>query len=159
MARRSRNSPLGSMTVTVEGRALTALTWGEGLDDLPGTPEEEALLDEAFAQIDAYFRRERKDFDLPLAPKGTPFQRAVWQGLCEIPYGQCLTYGALAEKKGSVARAVGGACGANPIALVIPCHRVVGGSGKLVGFSSAKGIDDKRWLLDFESDQPSLPLG
>lgn len=159
MARRSRSSPLGEMTLSVEEGALTALTWGEGLADAPGTPEEEALLAEAFAQIDAYFRRELTDFDLPLAPKGTPFQQTIWQGLREIPYGQRLTYGELAARKGTVARAVGGACGANPIALVIPCHRVVGGQGKLVGFSSARGVDDKRWLLDFESDQPSLPLG
>jgi methylated-DNA-[protein]-cysteine S-methyltransferase len=159
MAKHSRPSPLGRLSVTAEGGALTRLTWGEAGADEPGTPEEEALLQEAFAQIGAYFSRERRAFDLPLAPRGSPFQQTVWKALCEIPYGSYLTYGELAARSGSVARAVGGACGANPIALIIPCHRVKGGSGKLVGFSSSGGIDDKRWLLDFESDQASLPLG
>lgn len=153
-------SPLGPIRITVEGAAVTALTWGEGLEAVPtGNAREQAVLDEACTQLRAYFAGARRRFDLPLAPAGTAFQKRVWNGLLEIPYGEERTYGQLAERIGSVARAVGGACGANPIAIVIPCHRVLGGGGRLVGFSASGGLSDKRLLLDFERGEPGLPLG
>ena len=154
------DSPLGPIRVTVEGEAVTAMTWGGGLEAAPTTDKpEQALLDEALCQLREYFAGTRRDFDLPLAPKGTAFQQRVWRGLLEIPYGEEQTYGQLAARIGSVARAVGGACGANPIPIVIPCHRVLGGGGRLVGFSASGGLMDKRLLLDFERGEPGLPLG
>src|SRR5205807_8092287 len=90
----------------------------------------------------------RRTFDLPLAPSGTPFQRRVWDELLTIPFGETLSYGALAERLGSSARAVGGAVGSNPICVIIPCHRVIGADGSLTGF--AFGTDMKRALLELE---------
>ncbi len=154
------SSPLGPIRITVEGEAVTAITWGEHLEATPsGDPTEQAVLEQAVTQLRAYFAGDLRRFDLPLAPRGTAFQKRVWDGLLEIPYGEERTYGQLAERVGSVARAVGGACGANPIAIVIPCHRVLGGGGRLVGFSASGGLADKRVLLDFERGEPGLPLG
>jgi methylated-DNA-[protein]-cysteine S-methyltransferase len=108
-------------------------------------------------QLLAYFDRSRTTFDLPLAPAGgSPFERAVWEAMRAIPYGETWTYGDLAARLGGVARAVGGACGRNPIPIVIPCHRVLGAGGKLVGFSGGSGIDSKARLLDLERGQASL---
>jgi methylated-DNA-[protein]-cysteine S-methyltransferase len=108
--------------------------------------------DEAFAdaaqQIDEWFAGRRQTFDLDLAPVGTPFQRRVWAALCAIPYGETRTYGELAAELGTAPRAVGAANGANPFAVVVPCHRLVGAGG-LTGY--AGGLDRKRWLLDLEA--------
>jgi methylated-DNA-[protein]-cysteine S-methyltransferase len=106
---------------------------------------------EACVQLDAYFAGELKNFDLQLMPKGTAFQELVWQALTEIPYGETWSYGQLAaniEKPGA-SRAVGAANGVNPIPVIIPCHRVVGASGKLTGFGG--GIETKQFLLELES--------
>lgn len=102
------------------------------------------------AQLDAYFRRERRSFELELAPEGTEFQQAVWARLQEIPYGSTCTYGQLAVRVGrpDASRAVGAANGANPIAIVIPCHRVIGAGGALTGFGG--GIPLKAKLLELE---------
>ncbi|MET0405321.1 MAG: methylated-DNA--[protein]-cysteine S-methyltransferase [Cystobacter sp.] len=101
-------------------------------------------------QIDAYGQGRRTRFELPLAAPGSPFQRAVWEALVTIPFGQTVSYGALATRLGrpGAARAVGRANATNPIALVVPCHRVIGASGALTGY--AGGIELKRALLDFE---------
>lgn len=149
-------SPLGPLLLEQEGEALTRLRI-EGRGAAPGetpgeTPGEAptALLREAARQLAAYFARERRDFALPLAPAGGgPFERQVWQALTEIPYGATETYGSLARRVGGVARAVGQACGANPLPIVIPCHRVLaaGGSG---GFSAPGGVDTKYRLLALE---------
>jgi methylated-DNA-[protein]-cysteine S-methyltransferase len=96
---------------------------------------------------------------LPLAPAGSAYQQKVWRAMTEIPYGKSETYGELAGRIGSVARAVGGACGSNPIPIVIPCHRVLGGGGGMVGFSAAGGVADKRLLLALERGEPALPFG
>ena len=110
-----------------------------------------AALKEAAQQLDAYWAGELLDFDLPLAAKGTPFQQKVWRALRKIPYGTTATYGQIAKKIGSptASRAVGAANGRNPIAIVVPCHRVIGANGTLTGY--AGGLDMKRQLLDHET--------
>jgi methylated-DNA-[protein]-cysteine S-methyltransferase len=152
--------PFGDlMVVTDDGTALTRLwlppaiadpAW-ERADDLP-------ILAEARRQLEAYFAGERTEFDLPLAPRGTAFQRKVWEALCRIDYGTTKTYGQIALELGApgAARAVGAANHDNPIAIVQPCHRVIGANGKLVGF--AGGLDQKRQLLDLEAAEAPLPL-
>jgi methylated-DNA-[protein]-cysteine S-methyltransferase len=108
------------------------------------------LLQQAAAQLAAYFAGVRKSFDLPLAASGTAFQQQVWQQLCRIPYGQTQSYGELALRLGNknAMRAVGAANGRNPIAIIVPCHRVIGADGKLTGY--AGGLDRKVWLLQHE---------
>jgi methylated-DNA-[protein]-cysteine S-methyltransferase len=108
---------------------------------------------EACVQLDAYFAGELKEFDLALLPKGTPFQESVWRALTEIPYGETCSYGQLATNMGKpkASRAVGAANGVNPIPVIIPCHRVIGASGKLTGFGG--GIETKQFLLELESGQ------
>jgi methylated-DNA-[protein]-cysteine S-methyltransferase len=106
----------------------------------------------ARAQLEQYFRGERTSFDLPLAFEGTPFQKRVWRALTEIPYGATMSYGELARRIGEAewpgARAVGAANGQNPIAIVVPCHRVIGADGSLTGFGG--GLPRKEWLLEHE---------
>ena len=140
-------SPWGPLGVSTDGEALTALNLRSG-EDCP--PPEAPILREAAAQLAAYFDGKLRDFDLPLAPAGTEFQQRVWQGLCEIPYGTTLSYGELAERLGSPGgmRAVGQANNKNPIAIVIPCHRVIGADGSLTGFGG--GMDLKVELLRLE---------
>ncbi|MSP50098.1 MAG: methylated-DNA--[protein]-cysteine S-methyltransferase [Alphaproteobacteria bacterium] len=144
-------SPLGPLLLTEEEGRLVSLGWGEGGGDL--TP----LLVEARRQLDLYFAGRLTAFDLPLAPSGTPFQKRVWEALLAIPYGAVRHYSDIARTAGGVARAVGGACGANPLAIVIPCHRVVGSAG-LTGFSGGAGIDTKQALIDLERGQKRLEL-
>lgn len=148
MERLTLASPLGPLTLSATAEALVSLRIGAG-----GGPDEVAeagpLLRQAAAQLQDYFARRRRDFDLPLAPRGSDFERQVWQGLCEIPYGGVETYGQLARRVGGVARAVGQACGANPIPIVIPCHRVLSASGA-GGFSAPGGVDTKYKLLTLE---------
>jgi len=100
--------------------------------------------------LEAYFDGKLKTFDLPLHPAGTDFQRRVWFAMADIPYGETQTYGELAKTIGGVARAVGGACGKNPIPIILPCHRVMGGGGKLTGFSGGAGVESKIFLLKLE---------
>ncbi|MEZ5316405.1 MAG: methylated-DNA--[protein]-cysteine S-methyltransferase [Vicinamibacterales bacterium] len=109
------------------------------------------LLAEVNRQLTAYFEGRLQAFDLPIAPEGTPFQQSVWRALCAIPYGRTVTYASLARTIGRPAavRAVGAANGRNPIPIVIPCHRVIGSSGQLVGFGG--GLNIKRRLLDLEA--------
>lgn len=140
-------TPLGSMTAVEKGGALAVLSFG-------GTPEgNEAptpLLAETERQLAEYFSGERRVFSLPLAPEGTAFQRRVWAVLLEIPYGETLSYGEVARRVGNpkATRAVGMANNRNPIAIVIPCHRVVGADGSLTGY--AGGLAAKERLLALE---------
>jgi methylated-DNA-[protein]-cysteine S-methyltransferase len=145
MAHISMHSPLGPLTIFEEEDTIVALDFGRA----PGTSETQLLL-QARDQLDAYFDRTRKAFQLPLAPTGTEFQRAVWDQMCVIPYGAAATYGDIARNLGSAARAVGGACGANPIPIIIPCHRVVGAAGRMTGYSGGEGIETKLALLRLE---------
>jgi methylated-DNA-[protein]-cysteine S-methyltransferase len=130
---------------------------------MSGTPgrdwrRDPAALREPAEQLQAYFAGELRAFDLPLAPHGTPFQREVWSALREIPYGSTISYAELAAAVGrpDAARAVGAANGRNPIAVVIPCHRVIGASGALTGYGG--GLGRKRLLLDLEAGQRSWTL-
>jgi methylated-DNA-[protein]-cysteine S-methyltransferase len=153
-------SPFGTLRVTASAIAVVGIYLPDSTD-APVTParvieEPHPMLDRAAAQLAEYFAREREVFDLPLAPSGTPFQRRVWQALCAIPYGETTSYGAIARTIGmpSGSRAVGAANGRNPIAIVVPCHRVIGASGDLTGYGG--GLPVKRWLLDHERRQLTM---
>lgn len=138
-------SPLGPLTVFEDDKVIVAIEFGRA----PGG-EETPLLEEAEHQLEAYFDSRLRVFSLPLAPAGSAFQQTVWKAIAAIPYGETQTYGDLATRLGSAARAVGGACGRNPIPIVIPCHRVVGAAGRLTGYSGGEGTDTKRALLALE---------
>jgi methylated-DNA-[protein]-cysteine S-methyltransferase len=133
------------LTVIAEGDAIVSIWFVAG--DRPGAPS--PLLRGAKRQLGEYFKRRRREFDLPTAPQGTPFQRRVWQALVRIPYGEVRTYGELAHALGSAPRAIGQACGQNPIPIVIPCHRVVGGHS-LGGYSGGHGVETKQRLIELE---------
>ena len=146
------NSPLGPVCLTQEGDSLTSLQFCGAIpaEDTCPTP----LLAQAQRQLEEYFAGARTAFDLPLAPRGTPFQQAVWAALLAIPYGETRTYQQIAAAVGrpKASRAVGGACHRNPIGIIIPCHRVVGASGSLTGY--AGGLDRKAALLALEQKAP-----
>ena len=152
-------SPLGRLRVIEADGRIVRLHWRDEeeervADDAAPSP----LLAEAGRQLADYFAGGRQDFDLPLAPAGSDFQRRVWREMIRIPYGEVLTYGEMAARSGGVARAVGGACGANPIPVIIPCHRVVAGEG-LGGYSGRGGLATKRQLLILEGAMaPELPF-
>lgn len=145
MPQHSFNSPLGPLTVTEEDGVLVSLDWGWACQT-----EQTPLLLEAQAQLDAYFDRKIHIFDLPMAPNGTEFQQRVWAAMTMIPYGQTRSYGDLARQVGSGARAVGTACGLNPLPILIPCHRVLAAGGALGGYSGDEGVETKRRLLRLE---------
>lgn len=148
-------STVGPLTLEERDGAIVRLGWGDTPDELPdGKPTD--LLAEAARQIAAYFDGTLTDFDLPLAPEGSDHQKRVWWAMNEIPYGETWTYGELARRANSVARAVGGACGANPIPVILPCHRVVAANGGAGGFSGKGGLVTKSALLEIESPAPRL---
>ena len=152
------DSPVGRLSITEANGAVARIAWSDHEAGEPhGQPGETPLLARAARQLGEYFAGERRDFDLPLAPAGTAFQRRVWTEMARIPFGATESYGTLARKTGSVARAVGGACGANPIPIVIPCHRVLGADGALGGFSGGRGPATKRALLELEGVTPREP--
>ena len=149
------DTPLGPLALVSDGSALTAATFGP-LADAVSESRTDAVLADVLRQLAAYFDGDRAAFAVPVAPRGTPFQRRVWAALAEIPHGETVSYGALAARLGQPggAQAVGAANGQNPVAVVIPCHRVVGADGALVGY--AGGLERKRALLDLESRQHQL---
>lgn len=148
-------SPVGPLTITAADGAITGVDFGLGGGPRPNG----GLLAEAARQLTEYFAGTLREFTLPLAPSGTSFRLKVWAAMQAIPYGQTRSYGDLARALDSAPRAVGGACGANPIPLVIPCHRVVGAGGTLGGFSGGAGCDTKRQLLALERAlPPQLPV-
>lgn len=145
------DSPLGPLLLTGDGEGLTGLyTDQHGRLPTELGPRVDEEFAEARSQLAEYFAGERNDFDLPLRASGTPFQRAVWQALRQIRYGSTLTYRQVAERVGNpkAVRAVGSANSRNPISIIVPCHRVLGSDGKLIGY--AGGFFAKRWLLDHE---------
>ena len=150
MPQRSCLTPLGEVTISEEDGAIVALDWGRGRDQ-----DRTRLLDRAIAQLQDYFDGKRAAFDLPLSPHGTDFQRRVWDALRAIPVGETRSYGDLAKALNSAARAIGQANGANPIPLIIPCHRVVA-AGHLGGYSGGEGLATKRWLLALENPNATL---
>lgn len=143
------DTPIGKIGIAEEDGALTQLTFRT---ELPAGAvlEETPLIAQCRQQLEEYFAGKRQSFDLPLCPKGTEFQKKVWAALCEIPYGETRTYGEIAAAVGNpkAARAVGMANNRNPISVLVPCHRVIGSGGKLVGYGG--GLDKKRFLLDLE---------
>jgi len=145
MAQLSFHSPIDDLTLSEENGRIVSLDWGWS-----PLSRETPFLRAAKELIDDYFDGLNPDFTLPLEPIGTNFQKKIWRAMCEIPYGETMAYGEIADKVGSHPRAVGAACGRNPIPLLIPCHRVVGKKGKLIGYSGGNGIDTKRYLLDLE---------
>ncbi len=159
----SIDSPVGRLTVTEAEGAVVQIGWGEG-----ETGERTPLLAEAARQLEAYFAGRLTRFDLPLMPAGSAFDRRVWAAMRQIPFGQTRSYGELAMSVDSAPRAIGGACGRNPIPIVIPCHRVLGSAG-LGGYSGGAGLATKRALLALEggtvvarkrtASQPSQPIG
>jgi methylated-DNA-[protein]-cysteine S-methyltransferase len=142
-------SPIGPLTAVREDGVLVGLWMGPTDTDGLG-PRDDAAFADVRVQLDEYFAGTRTSFDLPLRATGNPLQLAVWELIAAIPYGTTRTYGELARDLGerSLAQAVGAACGRNPLPIVVPCHRVVGADGSLVGFGG--GLDRKRYLLDLE---------
>jgi methylated-DNA-[protein]-cysteine S-methyltransferase len=153
MPQLSLHTPLGEVTISEDGGAIVALDWGRGRDQ-EATP----LLSDACDQLQDYFDGKRMCFNLPLAPEGSAFQKRVWAALCAIPPGETRSYSDIARTIGSAPRAVGGANGANPIPLFIPCHRVIAADGSLGGYSGGDGPATTRYLLDHESRALRLPL-
>lgn len=150
------HTPLGPLTVFEEDGSIVALEWGAAPPGADPTP----LLRQACAQLHDYFDGTRTGFDLPLAPRGTDFQRRVWDALCAIPAGETRSYAEIGRAVGCrAARAVGQANGANPIPILIPCHRVVGADGSLGGYSGGEGQATKRYLLQLERRAASAPAG
>jgi methylated-DNA-[protein]-cysteine S-methyltransferase len=142
---KTTKSPLGALTLFAEVNGIVALEFGN-------IPEERSspILQEAISQLAAYFKGDLKHFDLPLRATGTDFQKAVWDLIVEIPYGSTRSYGDLSRDLESAPRAVGGACGKNPIPIIVPCHRIRAANYKVGGFSGGDGTDTKISLLRIE---------
>jgi methylated-DNA-[protein]-cysteine S-methyltransferase len=153
-------SPIGKLLIAGDGEAIHYIYFPKnGRAEKPRpewTESARGPVGEAIRQLREYFAGARTEFDLPLTPEGTPFQRDVWQRLREIPYGETISYGELARRIGNprASRAVGAANGLNPIPIVIPCHRVIGSNGKLTGFGG--GLPVKEALLTLEARQLHL---
>lgn len=162
-ALRRMASPIGRIEVVGDGRAVTALSI-ERDGSLPhdGVPEApDAIVDAAIAQLEEYFAGARHEFDVPVDPGGTAFQQSVWQQISALRYGEVASYGALGRGTGraTAGRAVGGAVGANPIPIIVPCHRVLGSDGMITGYSGGEGIPTKSWLLAHEGIAHRVPKG
>jgi methylated-DNA-[protein]-cysteine S-methyltransferase len=148
------DSPIGRLELTSDGDAVTSLSIARDgrlpLETLPENPN--AVLDEAVRQLAEYFAGTRTAFDVPLHLRGTDFQKSVWAILTRLPFGEFTSYGEIGHELGLVTagRAVGGAVGANPVPLLIGCHRVLSSSGRVTGYSGGDGIPTKLWLLAHE---------
>jgi len=151
------DSPIGTLLLLGDGMALTGLRT-EPHERSPDWSHDPAAFRDAESQLETYFAGELTDFDLPLAPRGTSFQLKVWSALTEIPYGTTTTYGAIAAAVGrpDAVRAIGACNGQNPIAVIVPCHRVVGADGTLVGYGG--GLERKRTLLELEAEHAAPRL-
>jgi methylated-DNA-[protein]-cysteine S-methyltransferase len=147
-------SPIGKLTLASNGEALTQLEFEDPRYALTQHPRgDDKILRQARKELDAYFAGKLKDFTVPVAPQGTEFQKKAWKALQKIPYGTTRSYGQQAKVVGnpSASRAVGAANGRNPIAVIIPCHRVIGSNGSLTGFGG--GMKRKQFLLDLEQGE------
>ena len=145
MTQTSIHSPIGDLTIFEENGFIVALDWGWGAEQ-----GSNPVLEVAKNQLHDYFDGVLKSFDLPLKPHGTKFQQKVWGELEKIPYGEVINYGQIASALNSGGQAVGGACGKNPIPVIIPCHRVLAKGGSLGGYSGEGGVDTKSQLLALE---------
>ena len=139
-----------------DGESLRGLHFAAGASPAPGASADRAAFASVLAQLGEYFAGARRTFDVPLDLRGSEFQRAVWAAVLEIPYGETASYGEIARRVGrpGKARAVGRANGSNPIAVIVPCHRVIGADGTLTGYGG--GLERKRLLLDLESGRAQL---
>ncbi len=146
-------SPIGDLLLSADDEGNVTGLWlpDPRYGPEPGERGDDGRFAAAHEQLDAYFSGELQEFDLPLAPIGSAFQRRVWGELAQIPFGETISYGELAGRLGDpkLVRAVGSANGRNPISIVVPCHRVIGADGSLVGYGG--GLANKRWLLDHEA--------
>jgi len=149
-------SPVGTVVIRGTRQHVTEMLFTEEAPEENDNPND--VINEAKRQLEEYFARQRNTFDLPLLPEGTEFQHTVWKLLQNIPFGRTTSYAALARQYGDIKaiRAVGSANGKNPIGIVIPCHRVIGSDGELVGY--AGGLWRKKWLLEFESQHRQQSL-
>lgn len=152
MAQLSLHSPIGDLTVTEENGKIISLDWGWVPENWQSSTP---LLEQAVDQLNRYFDGEIGDFDLPLDPPGTEFQKKVWAEMLKIPAGKTKSYGEVAKILGSAAQPVGTACGANPIPVIIPCHRILAAGGKMGGYSGDGGLETKEALLRLEKALPS----
>ena len=163
VALRRLATPIGRIEVVGDGEAIVALAIERHgtlpHDDLPERPD--AVVDMAVAQLRQYFAGERRDFDVPVRLAGTEFQQAVWAQIAELGFGEIASYGDLGRGTGraTAGRAVGGAVGANPVPIIVPCHRILGGSGLITGYSGGEGIPTKSWLLAHEGIAHRVPAG
>jgi methylated-DNA-[protein]-cysteine S-methyltransferase len=158
---RTVSTPLGDITAVADDAGLTqVILAGDDGSVLAEATEGGPIVDAATQQLAEYFAGERMAFDVPLAPQGTEFQMTVWKALGDVPFGTTATYGEIARAIGQLTatRAVGAANGRNPIPIIIPCHRVIGASGELTGYSGGGGIETKRRLLDHESGTLSFAI-
>ncbi|MEJ2284099.1 MAG: methylated-DNA--[protein]-cysteine S-methyltransferase [Desulfobacterales bacterium] len=148
-------SPLGTIEIVGCSDSILALDFVEEM--LPGDDEQAFCIKECLKQLGEYFKGQRQEFFLNLEPAGTEFQKSVWRHLAKIPYGKTATYGEVAEAIGKpgASRAVGSANGKNPIAIIIPCHRIIGSDGSLTGYGG--GLWRKRWLIGFERGEVLPP--
>ena len=154
------DTPIGTLLIAGDEKAVHRIDFPKGgkarLPEQGWSESSRGPVSQAVKQLREYFAGKRADFDLPLAPEGTEFQRNVWRNLQDIPYGETISYGELAKRVGNpkASRAVGAANGQNPIPIVIPCHRVIGANGKLTGFGG--GLPTKEALLALETRQMKL---
>ena len=139
-------SSVGQITIFETSNKIIALEWGQ-----VKTQTRSPVLITAKTEIIEYLNNERKEFSIPLHPTGTKFQKSVWAIIAKIPYGQTRTYGEIANQLNSAPRPIGGACGKNPIPIIIPCHRVIGTNNKLIGFSGGFGVQTKQSLIKLET--------
>ncbi|MCX6392959.1 MAG: methylated-DNA--[protein]-cysteine S-methyltransferase [Actinobacteria bacterium] len=161
LTHRTVSTPLGDITAVADDAGLTqVILAGDDGSVLAEATEGGPIVDAAAQQLAEYFAGERMAFDVPLAPQGTEFQQTVWTALGDVPFGTTATYGEIARAIGQLTatRAVGAANGRNPIPIIIPCHRVIGASGELTGYSGGGGIETKRRLLDHESGTLSFAI-
>jgi methylated-DNA-[protein]-cysteine S-methyltransferase len=154
-ARKILLTPVGKLAIVASEVAITELEFlspKSSLRDFSNSPYAKALVDLAATELGEYFEGKRKQFDFKLEPTGTKFQKQVWLQIQKVPFGETVSYGAIAKalRKPNAARAVGGAVGANPIPILIACHRVMGSSGDLTGYSGGNGLPTKKKLLELE---------
>ena len=160
---RRLDTPIGRIEIVGDGAAVVALSIErDGMlphDELPEQPD--AVLDRAVSQLTEYFAGHRRDFDVPVSLAGTAFQLSVWEQLVDLEWGEVISYGDLGRGTGRPAagRAVGGAVGANPVPIIVPCHRVLGSDGTITGYSGGEGIPTKSWLLAHEGIAHRVPKG
>ncbi|WP_309713979.1 methylated-DNA--[protein]-cysteine S-methyltransferase [Pseudolysinimonas sp.] len=163
-ALRRIESPIGRIEIVGDGASVIALSIErDGMlphDELPESSD--AVLDRAAQQLGQYFSGQRRDFDVPVSlAAGTAFQRSVWEQLVDLEWGEVVSYGDLGRGTGraTAGRAVGGAVGANPVPIIVPCHRVLGSDGMITGYSGGQGIPTKSWLLAHEGIAHRVPHG